>query len=760
MKIRNLYREYFNEQLICKGYGDEGEYWKDLFCLADMLLSAACLLRMEITKGDSQVVIDNLHLRGMAVTLEEILREIRDGRPEAGEEGAGPEPLWQVPREDIRRMRESAAFYIRSRLQFTGETRNRFRLLTLFGALELSELEQFAAVLSMMACDRKYQPVMMYLQGDVRMKCPSVSLTFSLWDLAGGDMREAGRLLDGSGPLFQYIVDVYQIPELGEMEGQLRLNRRIYSFLHGFVDRSDGLAPYVDFFRPDRDMPGELLIRRDMADRLAACLSKPPERPDETGRLINLYGPAGIGKRFLIRHAARALGVNVLLVDASKLYLGNLAEVRQLMRRIGIECMVTGSILCICSLIPQLWERQDREEGGMIPRPAGLEAIVDALRREPGYTLWVSLEQADYLLDYGLHVARMELPLLSAHEKLTLWRHRAGRYRMDEGLDLKLFAGQYALTARGVEEVLKTADLLRLGQRREYITRDDIRGGVAQQSANQLGRCASLVRSVYTWKDLVVSREQRRLMDMICNQVKYRSVVGEEWGFYRKTAYGKGVCALFYGSPGTGKTMAAQVIANELGLDLYRVDLSRMVSKYIGETEKNITDLFARAKNINALLFFDEADALFAKRSEVKDSHDRNANSETAHLLQKLEDFEGIAILATNYVNNIDDAFKRRIKFMVNFSFPDAQTRLRLWRTIIPEEVPREEELDFEYFSEKFQMSGSSIKEVLTNAAYIAAAEGSALANRHLVEAVRVNFAKYGKILTDEDFGYLAVWAN
>ena len=206
--------------------------------------------------------------------------------------------------------------------------------------------------------------------------------------------------------------------------------------------------------------------------------------------------------------------------------------------------------------------------------------------------------------------------------------------------------------------------------------------------------------------------------------------------------------------------MAAQVIANELGLDLYRVDLSRMVSKYIGETEKNITDLFARAKNINALLFFDEADALFAKRSEVKDSHDRNANSETAHLLQKLEDFEGIAILATNYVNNIDDAFKRRIKFMVNFSFPDAQTRLRLWRTIIPEEVPREEELDFEYFSEKFEMSGSSIKEVLTNAAYIAAAEGSALANRHLVEAVRVNFAKYGKILTDEDFGYLAVWAN
>jgi len=203
--------------------------------------------------------------------------------------------------------------------------------------------------------------------------------------------------------------------------------------------------------------------------------------------------------------------------------------------------------------------------------------------------------------------------------------------------------------------------------------------------------------------------------------------------------------------------MAAQVIANDLGLDLYRVDLSRMVSKYIGETEKNISDLFARVKNINALLFFDEADALFAKRSEVRDSNDRNANSETAHLLQKLEDFEGIAILATNYINNIDDAFKRRIQFMVKFRFPDARTRLKLWKTLIPEEVPREEELNFEYLAETFEMSGSSIKEALTGAAYLAAAEGSALANRHLVEAVKVNFAKYGKILTDEDFGYLAV---
>lgn len=203
--------------------------------------------------------------------------------------------------------------------------------------------------------------------------------------------------------------------------------------------------------------------------------------------------------------------------------------------------------------------------------------------------------------------------------------------------------------------------------------------------------------------------------------------------------------------------MAVQVMANELGLDLYRVDLSQMVSKYIGETEKNISELFKKAKNLNALLFFDEADSLFAKRLEVKDAHDRNANAETAHLLQKLEDYEGIAILATNYVNNIDDAFKRRIKFMVNFSFPTPEVRLELWHTILPKQVPFEEEIDFEYYAEHFELSGSSIKEVLTNASFIAASQGEKLANRHIIEAIKLNFAKYGKVLTDNDFGYLVL---
>ena len=381
--------------------------------------------------------------------------------------------------------------------------------------------------------------------------------------------------------------------------------------------------------------------------------------------------------------------------------------------------------------------------------------LLDLLAEKLQFFVWISLEKSRYLLNFPIHLQCMENPMLTVNERIVLWKKYVSPYSLSKDIDLTICANKYILSIQGMQEVLRTADFIRIEHGRDQIEQKDIQMAVKQQSPNQLGRFATLINAVYTWEDLVVSEEQKRQMMMICNQLKYRNIVGEEWGFFKKTAYGRGICALFYGSPGTGKTMAVQVMANELGLDLYRVDLSQMVSKYIGETEKNISELFQKAKNINALLFFDEADSMFAKRSEVKDSHDKNANAETAHLLQKLEDYEGITILATNYVNNIDDAFKRRIKFMVNFAFPTSDVRLELWSAILPKDVPCEEELDFEFYAEHFELSGSNIKEILTNAAFIAASEGSGLANRHIREAIKLNFSKYGKVLTNEDFGYL-----
>ena len=302
---------------------------------------------------------------------------------------------------------------------------------------------------------------------------------------------------------------------------------------------------------------------------------------------------------------------------------------------------------------------------------------------------------------------------------------------------------------------MKNASLLAGAEGKTAIGQRHLAEAVASHNGRMLGDMAVRIHCVFSWEDLVVDAEVQKQLEYICGQVKYRSVVADDWNFFGKTPYGRGVCALFYGSPGTGKTMAAQVIAKELGLELYRIDLSQLISKYIGETEKHISELFEKAKDINAVLFFDEADALFAKRFDVSDSNDRSANMETAHLLQKLEEYEGIVILATNLKDNIDEAFRRRIKFMIRFSLPDEETRRMLWEKVIPREAPLGDEVDLAILAHCFELSGSAIKEIALNAAYMAAADGGSIENRHLAEALRLNYAKLGKQLTGEELGVL-----
>lgn len=263
------------------------------------------------------------------------------------------------------------------------------------------------------------------------------------------------------------------------------------------------------------------------------------------------------------------------------------------------------------------------------------------------------------------------------------------------------------------------------------------------------------VHLVYGWEDLITEETQRMLLHQICDRVRYRDQVMDEWGFGEKSPYGNGVSAVFYGAPGTGKTMAAQVIGKELGLEVCKVDLSQMVSKYIGETEKNMKNLFESAAEQNLILFFDEADSLFAKRSEVTSSNDRYANMETGYLLQQFEAFGGVSILATNFINNIDEAFRRRIKFYVRFPFPDREMRLKLWTSMIPTRAGIEEPLRLAEYAGRFELPGSDIKEVITNAAFIAAAAGRGIRNEDVEKALRIHYLKLGKKIGEQGFGRL-----
>lgn len=744
MQFGNLYEKFFDRAKRDLPYGSEREYHTDLYCMLDIYISASVQMKEEMAKGRSGVGKDALYQRGVSVEADVMRMEYARHRIDARDD---------CVQETIRNLVDSARLHIRTRLLHTGD-KLFLRYQYLVELVHMSEWEQFLFLIAFSAVhNTRYESAYSYLQEGVRF--PTLRLAMSLYRLARElPAEEAAKSVEKQGVLMQYLLETPGTEEYQAASFALILRERVWAFLGGYDGMDQGVMRIAELFRfSERQNP--LLIRRRQKAALKGYLLGMFKQRERRGQVLQIYGPDGIGRRSLLKSAAAEMQVNLLFVDAEKLLAGNVEELWELLKRIILESILQGAVICFCGYEPPV---QRAEAGVCDAEPVTLQFLMKEIREECSVCVWLSREKADFLLNHRLHVLYMELPMLLAGEREQLWRAYTmgcdAPFETDGSIDPRLEANRYILTPRSLREVLWDAQLHADGEKHP-ISSADIRKAVERQSGNQLGASATKIRSVYTWKDLVIGKEQRRQMEHICNQVKYRSIVGEQWGFYQKTSYGRGVSALFYGAPGTGKTMAVQVIANELGLELYRIDLSQIVSKYIGETEKNISDLFRRAKHTNALLFFDEADSLFAKRLEVKDAHDRNANAETAHLLQKLEDYEGISILATNYINNIDEAFKRRIKYMVNFVFPAPDVRLKLWRTILPEEAPLGENIDFAFFADKFELSGSGIKEILTNAAYMAAAEERGLQNRDVAEAVRLHFSKYGKILGRTELKYL-----
>jgi SpoVK/Ycf46/Vps4 family AAA+-type ATPase len=290
--------------------------------------------------------------------------------------------------------------------------------------------------------------------------------------------------------------------------------------------------------------------------------------------------------------------------------------------------------------------------------------------------------------------------------------------------------------------------------RSSKITMDDLYRGCKSQSNQGLTNMAKKIHLNYAWNDIVLPPAIMALLKDICNVVKYKGTVFYDWGFSTKFSLGKGLTALFTGESGTGKTMAAEVIANDLNLELYKIDLSSILSKYIGETEKNLNTIFKESEGSNSILFFDEADALFGKRTDVKDSHDRYANIETNYLLQKIDEFEGVVILSTNYRRNIDEAFIRRMQFIVNFPFPDAEYRLVIWKKAFPKQVPRSDDIDFKFLANNLQVPGGNIKNIVINSAFIAAKNGKRpISMSDIILATKREFDKIGKPIQKSDFG-------
>jgi hypothetical protein len=421
--------------------------------------------------------------------------------------------------------------------------------------------------------------------------------------------------------------------------------------------------------------------------------------------------------------------------------------------RLGVESLTSqpGDV----ELLARLWQREsillgvalyvdaEAAEGA----PAESSAALFRFLSQPSGLVFVGVRDTPLRLQEDTFTVQVTQP--SATEAFAAWSSGlAGHGQEAEIADTgSMLAGQFHLNLHEIAEVAQTAIQSAVGDTGLH---DRLWSGCKELTRPRLDQLAQRLDAKARWADLVLPAEQMSLMQQIAGQVKERYKVYEQWGFANRMNRGFGITALFAGESGTGKTMGAEVIANDLGLDLYRIDLSAVVSKYIGETEKNLRRLFDAAERGGAILFFDEADALFGKRSEVKDSHDRYANIEINYLLQRMESYSGLAVLATNIKNALDTAFMRRLRFTVDFPFPGVTERKKIWQQALPPETPSEG-LDFDRLA-RLAVSGGNIHSIALNAAFAAAQTGRKVTMPVALAAARMEIRKLGKPVHEADF--------
>lgn len=529
----------------------------------------------------------------------------------------------------------------------------------------------------------------------------------------------------------------------------------------------DMLSEFVTLYDSSH-VPGELLLHKDILEQLLRL-----ERAYGGGlepALTVLRGRDGSGRKHLIKTLACLCGRNVLMLESGFLLARYMEYGSSLLQLLLYRAGQCGAWLCIC----------DRKSGSggdfdsdADPPGSGDEAIWTKIYKDimqSGRCFVTADEKTAFPVTEDSVVTEFTLAEPDIKEREGLWKYFLGGRKLDTDADLRALSVRYRLNVGEIRRASHMAERNCVSYGRDVISMQDISKAVLSLGIRAMDGRAVKVPCVFAWDDFVADDTLRSRLEHLCSYVRYKELVGEQWGFYEKRPYGNGICAMFCGPPGTGKTMAAQIIAGDLGLELYRVDLSQMQSKYIGETQKNISGLFDRAKERNAVLFFDEADALFAKRTQVKDANDRHANAETAHLLQKLEEYDGITILATNLKGNVDEAFRRRIRMIIPFHLPDAATRYKLWEKVFPARAPLGDDIDLRLFAERFEISGSEIKEAAYAAAFLAAEEADRLRPRkaeaaertglgagvirkkHLEEALKNCMEKYGRVLSEIDF--------
>jgi hypothetical protein len=713
-------------------YSDSIEHLQQELSRFDLLLKRAVVIARQAgtNAGPDE-------FRGLVVTENEIddLLNTKEllGEPWEQAEAKGPE-LALIDKELEKRRKQ-----IDARLKVSGARRVRLSLLSLALQFELSQAEVDVLLVALAPeLEPRYETLYAYLQNDVTRKHPSVNLALNLICRAAREKFNARSLFAPWAPLFRNsileLADESQDRQPSLLRKFLKLDETIVRFLLDQPPRATGTAVLVT---PSEEVAGHE-VDQSTLQRLRH-LATHLNQTKEAAPIVRLIGRSSTALRDAAEAFCLALHRYLLFVE-----LEQIADESRLARLLR-DSQLWQAVLAVQS---------DEVAEADPPHIRQLETL-----------LWNHLREfkAPVLL-LGPPAAFLQVP-----QDATLWRVEVNSPDFEARHQAWKSADGHQSTET---ETWRLADTFQFGPRRirqtvnlasgfaalrdptaPQPTTNDLHDAGRALTSPQVGRFVVQIKPRYTWDDIVLPPDKMRQLRGIAGWTQFRRRVHVDWGFGQKLSRGKGLNVLFTGASGTGKTMAAEIVAHELSLDLLQIDLSNVVSKYIGETEKNLSAIFREAEQSQSLLFFDEADSLFGKRTEVKDAHDRYANIEVNYLLQRVEQHEGIVVLATNLQRNLDDAFLRRIKEVVDFPFPDEQLRERIWRGHFPSSAPKDASIDFNFLSTHFKFTGGNIKNVVLNAAFFAASEGRSINMSDLILGTKSELLKEGKLCTKSEFG-------
>ena len=664
-------------------------------------------------------------------------------------------PLPAQMRETIQSRLDELSAEIQRRTAASLDRGVSLRLVELAGLFDLTPFDVDVVLVSLAPeLDRRYERLYAYLHDDVAQRQPTVDLVLNLLCPDLGTKVAARTRLSRAAPLMRH-----HLVHLGDEPGQhsssssflakrVRLDPRAARFLLDDDEVDHRLQPYARVVAAPSG--GGSLDELVFPAAFKRQLSRLAEHASAgTSLILYCQGPYGVGKQTAAMACCQALGRVLLVVDGKRLAATDVEDFALLARLIDREARLQGAIL--------YWEHFDALLAD--EKDAHLATVLPILKTRPGLTFLsgkATWEPVDALREVTF--VRLQFPQPGSAERLHLWCAALAEdatATLGPMLDLTAVASKFRLSGGQIRDAAATARNLAVARApaAPEVTVADLHAACRLHSNRKLAELAQKITPQYTWDDIVLPGDQMAHLRQIYDQVQYRAVVYDAWGFDRKLALGKGLSVLFSGPPGTGKTMAADVVAHALGFDLYKIDLSTVVSKYIGETEKNLAHIFAEARTSNAILFFDEADALFGKRTQVRDAHDRYANVEISYLLQKMEEYEGVVVLATNLRKNLDDAFVRRLHVSVEFPVPGIADRRRIWEQIWPAATPREPGLDLDLLARRVEVTGGSIRNIALGGAFLAAADGGVVTMAHLLRATRREYQKMGKVLTGSELG-------